>query len=220
MSSSRREELTRQVLRRHLDVAGVSASRRLRDIVVSGALYGGSYWSEERGAGCVVGWLFAITEATHAPLDVILVRTHMPKKWRTQLVVDDDSLAVEVDPLELYIVDIDVGDTPETSDKVLTLVNWIDEWFRDRKAPMPETKTMTPAEAAFREAVRRVHDRGFIPTPTLVLEELGKPDRAKSRDIGGPLLNGRESAWRVSELKSLGYSKDEWSGRWSLEGQV
>lgn len=61
-------------------------------------------------------------------------------------------------------------------------------------------------------AVVRIHNRGEMPTPRAIAEELG--DRPH-RQGGGISLNGRDTYVRTRVLESLGYTQPEGYGsRW------
>lgn len=72
-------------------------------------------------------------------------------------------------------------------------------------------------EWRFRLAVRRVHARGHVPTPSRIFAVMGrKIPRTRG---GGTSLNGRQCVWRREELLRLGYVREQ-RGLYNEEGTL
>jgi len=70
---------------------------------------------------------------------------------------------------------------------------------------------MTPAEERFKRAVQELVRAKLYPSPQQIRAALGR--EASSHSYGGPVINGRECAWRKEVLLELGWTYTWKDGR-------
>ncbi len=138
LSEEERHDVERDTLFRHLAAAGEKAARTLRERLVAGTVDGSYYFNEDSGCGCILGTL--VMDAVEDPtFDRVYDRAKALRGDDTPRFAPDFGDAYDgyhfvgnYDVVEALAMNVEAGDTPETSANVRLLVGWVDEWLAAR----------------------------------------------------------------------------------------